>query len=69
VEFYKLAVEQARDRNDIPTGITFAFLAAFDPIWKTEERGWHRSEQFTGLFNAERTPKPAVTEVRWSKRR
>ncbi len=68
-QFYRLAVEQASDRNDIPARVSFSFLVAFDPFWKTESRGWQLPEQFTGLFTKERIPKLAVTEVKWRKPR
>ena len=67
--FYRLAIEQASDRNDIPARVSFSFLVAFDPVWKTESQGWQLSEQFTGLFTKERIPKLAVTQVKWRKPR
>ncbi len=67
VEFYRLAAEEFTDRNDVPSTVSLSFMTAFDPVWKTEEYEWSRSEQYTGLFTAGRKPKPAVTEVKWRK--
>lgn len=68
-QFYRLVIEQAADRNDIPARISFSFLSAFDPVWKSEDQGWQKPEQFTGLFTRDRVPKPAMTEVKWRKPR
>jgi exo-beta-1,3-glucanase (GH17 family) len=64
--FYHQAVEGVRNRTDIPARVKFAFLGAFDTPWKTVDNGWALSEQYTGLFTFDRSPKPAVTHVRWS---
>jgi exo-beta-1,3-glucanase (GH17 family) len=66
-EFYRLAVEEARERTDLPGNVSFSFLCAFDPKWKTKEFGWQEPERHTGLFTVERKPKPAVTHVNWKK--
>jgi exo-beta-1,3-glucanase (GH17 family) len=68
-EFYRLAVEQRVNRIDIPARVSFSFFAAFDPPWKTAACGWDPPEQCIGLFTAGRQPKPAVTEVDWSRYR
>jgi exo-beta-1,3-glucanase (GH17 family) len=69
MEFYRLAVNKRLDRNDIPIKVSFSFFGAFDPVWKTEEHGWEKAEQFVGLFTKDREPKPAVTEIQWRKSR
>jgi exo-beta-1,3-glucanase (GH17 family) len=66
-EFYRLAVDKAKDRNDIPAGVSFSFLAAFDPAWKNDKTKWEEAEQYTGLFTKDRQPKLAITEVTWRK--
>ena len=69
VEFYRMAVERARDSTDLPSRISLSFFAAFDPVWKTGEYGWASSERHTGLFDEKRNPKPAVSEVDWESKR
>lgn len=63
--FYKYAVEEARERADLPGNVTFSFLTAFDTPWKSTENDWQESEKHTGLFTVERSPKLAVTSVNW----
>lgn len=66
-EFYRLAAEESVDRNDIPANVSFSYMTAFDPVFKTEDQDWKKAEQYTGLFSRDRKPKPAVTEVTWKK--
>jgi exo-beta-1,3-glucanase (GH17 family) len=67
--FYRFAVENVRNRTDMPSRVKLAFLGAFDTPWKSPEAGWAPSEQHTGLFTHSRDPKPAVTDVAWTKAR
>lgn len=64
-QFYRLAVEGARDNKNIPARVAFSFMGAFDTPWKTVNHGWTLPEQSTGLFTVKREPKPSVLNVRW----
>ena len=66
-EFYRLAVEKAKVSIEIPGFVSFSYLCAFDPIWKTKEHGFMEPEKYTGLFTNDRIPKRAVEEVNWKK--
>ncbi|MEI7900196.1 MAG: hypothetical protein WCK89_08080, partial [bacterium] len=65
LDFYRLAVEGSRDDADFPQRVVLSFATAFDPIWKTVQNGWAEAERHTGLFTADRHPKPAVVKVNW----
>ena len=58
-------MQTGRHRGDVSSGVYFSFLAAYDPLWKTADMGWLEAERHTGLFTADRKPKPAVLEVDW----
>ena len=64
-KFYQLAVETKRHRTDLSERVYFSFLGAFDTPWKTKANQWPLAELHTGLFTADRKPKPAVLNVQW----
>jgi exo-beta-1,3-glucanase (GH17 family) len=67
-EFFRLVMNNRLGNVAIPTNVTFSFLCAFDAVWKTEDQGFLPSEKFTGLFNAQRQPKPVLSAVIWKLR-
>jgi len=67
-EFYRLAVEMAPHSIDLPAHVHFSFLGAFDTPWKTTANQWPPAELHTGLFTADRQPKPVVF-VQWEAHR
>jgi hypothetical protein len=58
--FYKRWWEHFFGESGFPADIWFSFFTAFDAPWKDAEHGWPACFSLTGIFNADRSPKPAV---------
>jgi hypothetical protein len=65
LEFYRRATGAMQHSVRFPRGVTPVFLGAFDAPWKDAAHGWPESERHTGLFTADRQPKPAALEIPW----
>lgn len=62
-EANQLRFYQAISREDVgaPAGVYLSFFAAFDRPWtKRDPKTWAPSEEFVGLFKANREPRPAL---------
>jgi hypothetical protein len=51
----------------VPSNVTFSYLCAFDPTWKTEDQGFIEPERYTGLFTFDRKPKLVLSGINWQR--
>jgi pSer/pThr/pTyr-binding forkhead associated (FHA) protein/exo-beta-1,3-glucanase (GH17 family) len=67
LEFFKLVVDNLRSNVMVPSNVTFSYLCAFDPTWKTEDQGFIEPERYTGLFTFDRKPKLVLSGINWQR--